>query len=134
MTAKKSDVWKSVGRRKSSIARVMISSGKGEITINRRNIDTYFGGRDILKVVTKQPFEVLGIEGQYDVDINVKGGGLSGQAGAIRLGISRGIEKVNPDYIKILKENGFLTRDSRRVERKKPGQPGARKKFQFSKR
>ena len=82
--------------RKSSIARVMISSGKGEITINRRNIDTYFGGRDILKVVTKQPFEVLGIEGQYDVDINVKGG-LSGQAGAIRLGISRGIEKVNPD-------------------------------------
>ena len=134
MTAKKSDVWKSVGRRKSSIARVMISSGKGEITINRRNIDTYFGGRDILKVVTKQPFEVLGIEGQYDVDINVKGGGLSGQAGAIRLGISRVIEKVNPDYRKILKENGFLTRDSRRVERKKPGQPGARKKFQFSKR
>jgi small subunit ribosomal protein S9 len=112
----------------------MISSGKGVITINRRNIDTYFGGRDILKVVTKQPFEVLGIDGQYDVDINVKGGGLSGQAGAIRLGISRGIEKVNPDYRKILKENGFLTRDSRRVERKKPGQPGARKKFQFSKR
>jgi small subunit ribosomal protein S9 len=134
MTAKKNDVWKSVGRRKSSIARVMISSGKGVITINRRNIDTYFGGRDILKVVTKQPFEVLGIDGQYDVDINVKGGGLSGQAGAIRLGISRGIEKVNPDYRKILKENGFLTRDSRRVERKKPGQPGARKKFQFSKR
>tara|TARA_B100001113_G_C20893849_1_gene528191 strand:+ start:263 stop:667 length:405 start_codon:yes stop_codon:yes gene_type:complete len=134
MTAKKSDVWKSVGRRKSSVARVMISSGKGEITINRRNIDKYFGGRDILKVVTKQPFEVLGIEGQYDVDINVIGGGLSGQAGAIRLGISRGIEKINPDYRKILKENGFLTRDSRRVERKKPGQPGARKKFQFSKR
>ena len=75
MTAKKSDVWKSVGRRKSSIARVMISSGKGEITINRRNIDTYFGGRDILKVVTKQPFEVLGIDGQYDVDINVKTAG-----------------------------------------------------------
>ena len=115
-------------------ARGIRPSGKGEITINRRNIDTYFGGRDILKVVTKQPFEVLGIEGQYDVDINVKGGGLSGQAGAIRLGISRGIEKVNPDYRKILKENGFLTRDSRRVERKKPGQPGARKKFQFSKR
>lgn len=134
MAAKKSDVWKSVGRRKSSIARVLISSGKGEITINRRNIDTYFGGRDILKVVTKQPFEVLGIDGQYDVDINVKGGGLSGQAGAIRLGISRGIEKVNPEFRKILKENGFLTRDSRRVERKKPGQPGARKKFQFSKR
>ena len=104
------------------------------LIVTKRNIDTYFGGRDILKVVTKQPFEVLGIEGQYDVDINVKGGGLSGQAGAIRLGISRGIEKVNPEFRKILKENGFLTRDSRRVERKKPGQPGARKKFQFSKR
>ena len=134
MTAKKSDVFKTIGRRKSSVARVMISPGKGEFIINRRNIDTYFGGRDILKVVTKQPFEVLGIDGKYDVNINVTGGGLSGQAGAIRLGIARGIEKVNPDYRKILKENGFLTRDSREVERKKPGQPGARKKFQFSKR
>ena len=134
MTAKKNDVFKSIGRRKSSVARVMLSPGKGEFIINKRNIDTYFGGRDILKVVTKQPFEVLGIDGKYDVTINVTGGGLSGQAGAIRLGISRGIEKVNPDYRKILKENGFLTRDSREVERQKPGQPGARKKFQFSKR
>tara|TARA_X000001036_G_C20689302_1_gene808848 strand:- start:15 stop:419 length:405 start_codon:yes stop_codon:yes gene_type:complete len=134
MTAKKNDVYKSIGRRKSSVARVMISPGKGEFIINSRNIDTYFGGRDILKVVTKQPFEVLGIDGKYDVTINVTGGGVSGQAGAIRLGISRGIEKVNPDYRKILKENGFLTRDSREVERQKPGQPGARKKFQFSKR
>ena len=134
MTAKKNDVYKSIGRRKSSVARVMISPGKGEFIINNRNIDTYFGGRDILKVVTKQPFEVLGIDGKYDVTINVTGGGVSGQAGAIRLGISRGIEKVNPDYRKILKDNGFLTRDSREVERKKPGQPGARKKFQFSKR
>ena len=134
MTAKKNDVWKSIGRRKSSVARVMISNGKGLYTINRRNIDNYFGGRDVLKMVAKQPFELLGIEGKYDVNINVIGGGLSGQAGAIRLGISRGIEKVNPDYIKTLKENGYLTRDSREVERKKPGQPGARKKFQFSKR
>ena len=134
MTAKKSDVFKSIGRRKSSVARVMISPGKGEFVINKRKIDAYFGGRDILKVVTKQPFEILGIDGKYDVSINVTGGGLSGQAGAIRLGIARGIEKVNPDYRKILKENGFLTRDSREVERKKPGQPGARKKFQFSKR
>ena len=133
MTAKKSDVFKSIGRRKSSVARVLISNGKGQYTINKRNIDNYFG-RDVLKMVTKQPFELLGIEGKYDVDVNVKGGGLSGQAGAIRLGISRGIEKVNADYRKILKENGFLTRDSREVERKKPGQPGARKKFQFSKR
>jgi len=133
MTAKKNDVWKALGRRKSSVARVIISPGKGEYTINNRSIDNYFG-RDVLKMVTKQPFEVLGIDGKYDVSVNVNGGGLSGQAGAIRLGISRGIEKVNPDYRKILKENGFLTRDSREVERKKPGQPGARKKFQFSKR
>ena len=133
MTAKKSDVWRTIGRRKSSVARVIISNGKGQYTINKRNIDNYFG-RDVLKMVTKQPFELLGIEGKYNVEVNVKGGGLSGQAGAIRLGISRGIEKVNPDYRKILKENGYLTRDSREVERKKPGQPGARKKFQFSKR
>jgi len=133
MIAKKNDVWKSIGRRKSSVARVLISNGKGQYTINKRNIDNYFG-RDVLKMVTKQPFELLGIEGKYDVDVNVKGGGLSGQAGAIRLGISRGIEKVNADYRKILKEKGYLTRDSREVERQKPGQPGARKKFQFSKR
>ena len=133
MTGKKSDVWRTIGRRKSSVARVVISNGKGKYTINKRNIDNYFG-RDVLKMVTKQPFELLGIEGKYNVDVNVKGGGLSGQAGAIRLGISRGIEKVNPDYRQILKENGYLTRDSREVERKKPGQPGARKKFQFSKR
>jgi len=133
MIAKKNDVWKSIGRRKSSVARVLISNGKGQYTINKRNIDNYFG-RDVLKMVTKQPFELLGIEGKYNVDVNVKGGGLSGQAGAIRLGISRGIEKVNADYRKILKEKGYLTRDSREVERQKPGQPGARKKFQFSKR
>ena len=133
MTGKKSDVWRTIGRRKSSVARVIISNGKGQYTINKRNIDNYFG-RDVLKMVTKQPFELLGTEGKYNVDVNVKGGGLSGQAGAIRLGISRGIEKVNPDYRAILKENGYLTRDSREVERKKPGQPGARKKFQFSKR
>ena len=133
MTAKKNDVWRTLGRRKSSVARVIISNGKGKYTINNRSIDNYFG-RDVLKMVTRQPFELLGIDGKYDVKVNVKGGGLSGQAGAIRLGISRAIEKVNPDYRKILKENGYLTRDSREVERKKPGQPGARKKFQFSKR
>ena len=133
MTPKKNDVWKALGRRKSSVARVMISPGKGEYTINNRSIDNYFG-RDVLKMVTRQPFVLLWIDGKYDVSVNVNGGGLSGQAGAIRLGISRGIEKVNPDYRKTLKENGYLTRDSREVERKKPGQPGARKKFQFSKR
>ena len=134
MTVKKNTDWRSLGRRKSSVARVKLSNGKGIYTINNRNIDDYFGGRDVLKMVTKQPLELLGVEGKYDVDINVSGGGLSGQAGAIRLGISRGIQEINPDYRKLLKENGFLTRDSREVERKKPGQPGARKKFQFSKR
>ena len=134
MSIKKNTDWRSLGRRKSSVARVKLSNGKGVYTINNRNIDDYFGGRDVLKMVTKQPLELLGVEGKYDVDINVSGGGLSGQAGAIRLGISRGIQEINPDYRKLLKENGFLTRDSREVERKKPGQPGARKKFQFSKR
>ena len=134
MTVKKNTDWRSLGRRKSSVARVKLSNGKGVYTINNRNIDDYFGGRDVLKMVTKQPLELLGVEGKYDVDVNVSGGGLSGQAGAIRLGISRGIQEINPDYRKLLKENGFLTRDSREVERKKPGQPGARKKFQFSKR
>ena len=134
MTVKKNTDWRALGRRKSSVARVKISNGKGVYTINSRGIDDYFGGRDILKMVTKQPLEILGIEGKYDINVNVSGGGLSGQAGAIRLGISRGIQEVNPDYRKTLKENGFLTRDSREVERKKPGQPGARKKFQFSKR
>ena len=133
MTVKKNDVWRTLGRRKSSVARVIMSNGKGKYTINNRSIDDYFG-RDVLKMVTRQPFELLGLDGKYDVNVNVKGGGLSGQAGAIRLGISRAIEKVNPDYRKALKENGYLTRDSREVERKKPGQPGARKKFQFSKR
>ena len=134
MTSKKNTDWRSLGRRKSSVARVKITNGKGVYTINNRTIDDYFGGRDVLKMVTKQPLQVLGLEGKYDVDVNVFGGGLSGQAGAIRLGISRGIQEVNPYYRKTLKENGFLTRDSRAVERKKPGQPGARKKFQFSKR
>tara|TARA_B100001250_G_C19578574_1_gene690918 strand:- start:415 stop:819 length:405 start_codon:yes stop_codon:yes gene_type:complete len=134
MTVKKKSDWRALGRRKSSVARVKISNGKGIYTINNRNIDDYFGGRDVLKMVTKQPLELLGLEGKYDIDINVSGGGLSGQAGAIRLGISRGIQEVNPDFRKSLKEKGFLTRDSREVERKKPGQPGARKKFQFSKR
>ena len=133
MSAKKSQEWKSIGRRKASVARVILSNGKGVYTINKRNMDNYFG-RDVLKMVTKQPLTLLGLEGKYDVTVNVVGGGLSGQAGAIRLGISKGIEQVNPDHRKILKENGFLTRDSRVVERKKPGQPGARKKFQFSKR
>ena len=122
------------GRRKRSIARVVLSSpGKGNIIINGVNIEDYIP-RDSLVTVIKQPLVALEQETGYDVNVNVNGGGLSGQSGAIRLGISRALLKVNPDSRSLLKSNGLLTRDSRKVERKKPGQPGARKKFQFSKR
>ncbi len=131
--AKKGEFWSATGRRKSSVARVNISSGKGAYTINNRPIENYFG-RDTLKMVLKQPLELLNIAGKYDINVNVNGGGLSGQAGAIRLGIARCLEKVNADHRGELKQAGMLTRDSREVERKKYGQPGARKRFQFSKR
>ncbi|MDP6569777.1 MAG: 30S ribosomal protein S9 [Candidatus Marinimicrobia bacterium] len=130
---KKGEFWSATGRRKSSVARVNISSGKGAYTINNRPIENYFG-RDTLKMVLKQPLELLNIAGKYDISVNVNGGGLSGQAGAIRLGIARCLEKVNADHRGELKQAGMLTRDSREVERKKSGQPGARKRFQFSKR
>ena len=131
--SKKSDSWSAIGRRKSSIARVNISSGKGLFFVNNRPIENYFG-RDTLKMVMGQPLELLQLAGKYDISAKVNGGGLSGQAGAIRLGIARCIEKINPDNRLSLKQAGMLTRDSREVERKKYGQPGARKKFQFSKR
>ena len=131
--AKKNENWSSIGRRKSSVARVQLSIGKGSFVINNRPIENYFG-RDTLKMVLKQPLEILNLEGKYDVSVKVVGGGLSGQAGAIRLGIARCIQKMNPDNRLSLKQAGMLTRDSREVERKKYGQPGARKKFQFSKR
>ena len=130
---KKSEHWSSIGRRKSSIARVQMSSGKGKFIINNRPIQNYFG-RDTLKMMLGQPLELMQLSGKYDITVKVNGGGLSGQAGAIRLGISRCIEKINPDNRLSLKQAGMLTRDSREVERKKYGQPGARKKFQFSKR
>ncbi len=130
---KKSDSWSAIGRRKSSIARVNMSSGKGAFIVNNRPIDNYFG-RDTLQMVMGQPLELLQLTGKYDISAKVNGGGLSGQAGAIRLGIARCIEKINPDNRLSLKQAGMLTRDSREVERKKYGQPGARKKFQFSKR
>ena len=130
---KKSDNWSAIGRRKSSIARVNISIGKGAFIVNNRPIENYFG-RDTLKMVMGQPLELLQLAGKYDISAKVNGGGLSGQAGAIRLGIARCIEKINPDNRLSLKQAGMLTRDSREVERKKYGQPGARKKFQFSKR
>ena len=131
--AKKSESWSAIGRRKSSIARVQMASGKGAININKRPIENYFG-RDTLKMMLGQPLELMQLTGKYDITVNVNGGGLSGQAGAIRLGIARCIEKINPDNRPDLKQAGMLTRDAREVERKKYGQPGSRKKFQFSKR
>ena len=121
---KKSDSWSAIGRRKSSVARVYMSIGKGTFIINKRPIENYFG-RDTLKMVMGQPLELLQLTGKYDILAKVNGGGLSGQAGAIRLGIARCIEKINPDNRPSLKQAGMLTRDSREVERKKYGQPGA---------
>ena len=127
-------VYNGIGRRKSSTARVcIIASGKGGISINGRPFQDY-GCRPTLTTIIKQPLVAVDAENDYDIKVNVSGGGLTGQAGAIRLGISRALLNVNSTYRAILKSKGFLTRDSRRVERKKPGQPGARKKFQFSKR
>ena len=123
-----------IGKRKSSVARVsLITPGKGKIEINGVDVDLYVP-RESLSTIIKQPLNVLDKEKDYDIFVNVKGGGLSGQAGAIRLGISRALILVDIKNRPLLKSNGLLTRDSRKVERKKPGQPGARKKFQFSKR
>ena len=122
------------GRRKSSVARVaLMSPGNGKIIINGVSIEDYIP-RDSLVTMIKQPLVALEQETGYDINVNVSGGGLSGQSGAIRLGLSRALLNVNPDSRSILKSAGLLTRDARKVERKKPGQPGARKKFQFSKR
>lgn len=121
------------GRRKESIARVRLKPGTGEFSINDRGLDAYFG-RATSKMILKQPLEVVEQLGKVDISVNVCGGGLSGQAGAIRHGISRALTKLNPDFRPPLKKAGFLTRDSRSVERKKYGQPGARRRFQFSKR
>jgi len=125
--------WYGTGRRKSSTARVWLRPGEGKITINKRPIDEYFG-RETLKMVLRQPLELVEQNGKMDLVINVSGGGLSGQAGAIRHGLSRALVEMNGDLRGSLKKAGFLRRDSRKVERKKYGQPGARKRFQFSKR
>tara|TARA_B100000446_G_scaffold187246_1_gene215811 strand:- start:2644 stop:3036 length:393 start_codon:yes stop_codon:yes gene_type:complete len=121
------------GRRKSSVARVFMTPGKGEIKVNGQPFKDYLC-RETLATIVMQPLIAVENEKAYNIDVNVNGGGLTGQAGAIRLGISRALLAVNGDYRSILKEKGFLTRDARKVERKKPGQPGARKNFQFSKR
>ena len=133
MPKKASETWSATGRRKSSVARVRFTKGKGAIIVNSRPLEEYFG-RDTSKMVLKQPLELVGLGSQYDIAVNVNGGGLSGQAGAIRHGIARALEKINAELRPSLKKAGMLTRDSREVERKKCGQPGARKNFQFSKR
>ena len=127
------EVVNTVGRRKAAVARVFVKPGKGQITINRKSLEDYFS-LEILRYEVKQPLLVTETEGQFDVTINLDGGGIKGQAEAARMGIARALCEVNAEYRSVLKKNGFLTRDSREVERKKPGQPGARRKFQFSKR
>ena len=122
-----------VGRRKESVARVRLVPGTGNITINGRTMDLYFG-RETSKMILVEPLKLVDQMGKLDVFVNAAGGGLSGQAGAIRHGISRALCDLNPEFRPVLKKAGFLTRDARAVERKKYGRPGARKRFQFSKR
>jgi len=122
-----------LGRRKAAIARVYLKEGNGQITINGRALDVYFPS-SILQFIVKQPLAKLGVEEKYDIQVNLDGGGFKGQAEALRLAIARALVKVNPEDKVALKAEGFMTRDAREVERKKPGQPKARKHFQFSKR
>ena len=133
--AKKSEniVFQGTGRRKESIARVRVMAGKGEVTVNGKNLDEYFGS-DILKVIVNQPFAVTNTVGKYDVIVKVVGGGLTGQAGAIRHGIARALNEANSEFRPALKAAGLLTRDPRMKERKKYGMKKARKAPQFSKR
>ena len=131
--AKASTRYYGTGRRKSSVARVYLTPGSGKITINKRDIDDYFG-LETLKVVVRQPLELTGTVGKFDVLVNVKGGGFTGQAGAIRHGISRALLEADGEYRPQLKAAGFLTRDPRMKERKKYGLKGARRAPQFSKR
>jgi small subunit ribosomal protein S9 len=133
--AKKAEniVFQGTGRRKESIARVRLTAGKGVITVNGKNLDEYFGS-EILKVIVNQPFAVTNTVGKYDVVVKVVGGGLTGQAGAVRHGIARALLDVNSEFRPLLKSNGLLTRDPRSKERKKYGLKKARKAPQFSKR
>ncbi len=127
------EITNAIGRRKSAIARVFVSKGAGNITINKRELSVYFPS-GILQFIVKQPLNTLNVAEQYDVKVNLKGGGFKGQAEALRLAIARALVKIDPNDKSALKKAGFLTRDSREVERKKPGRPKARKRFQFSKR
>lgn len=127
------EVVNTVGRRKAAVARVYVKPGKGNITINQRPLDNYFP-LEIFQYVVKQPLLVLNETESYDITITLAGGGIKGQAEAARLGIARALCEINAENRPELKKNGFMTRDPREVERKKPGQPSARAKFQFSKR
>ena len=127
------EVVNAIGRRKSAIARVYVSEGTGKITINKKDITEYFPSA-ILQYVVKQPLLHLAVEGNYDIKANLDGGGFTGQSQALRLAIARALVKINAEDKKRLKDKGFLTRDARAVERKKPGRPKARRRFQFSKR
>ena len=122
-----------LGRRKSAVARIFVTEGTGKITINKKDLQDYFPS-SILQYVVKQPLSTLNVLEKYDIKVNLDGGGYTGQSQALRLAIARALVKINADDKKALRAEGFLTRDAREVERKKPGQPKARRRFQFSKR
>lgn len=127
------DKINAVGRRKAAVARVYLQEGSGKIVVNKKELEEYFPSK-ILQIVVRQPLAKLACEGQYDIRLNVRGGGFKGQSEAARLAIARALIKINPEDKPVLRAAGFVTRDPRVVERKKPGRPKARKRFQFSKR
>ena len=127
------EVINATGRRKTAIARVYLKEGTGQVTVNKRDVKEYFP-TSVLQYTVKQAFEVTQTENKFDLNVNIDGGGYKGQAEALRMAIARALVKLNPEYRKALKDKGLLRRDPRMVERKKPGQPGARRRFQFSKR
>ena len=127
------EVINAIGRRKAAVARVYVQTGEGKITINKKELQAYFPS-SILQYIVKQPLNEIGVAEQYDIKVNLKGGGYNGQAGALRLAIARALVKIDAESKAALRKAGFLTRDARIVERKKPGQPKARRRFQFSKR
>ena len=127
------EVINTIGRRKRAIARVYLSEGKGQITVNDKDYKEYFSVEQ-LHYIVEQPLNLLEVKDKYDVKVNLDGGGIKGQAEALRLGIARALVKIDPECKAKLRAEGFITRDPRSVERKKPGQPKARKRFQFSKR
>ena len=127
------EVINALGRRKTAVARIYVKAGEGKITVNKRDYKEYFP-TSILHYVVEQPFMLTDNMGKYDIKVNLNGGGINGQAEALRLAISRALCEINAEFRPVLKAKGLMRRDPRMVERKKPGQPGARRKFQFSKR